>query len=286
MQSLKGKNIVTFAANNRKFPYGACVVIGSSRGLGRALVEQLLRRGSPVVAGFSRSESVMNQESSTATGVYLHTQLDVSERDSSELIRREVEALPHGPLLVIFNAACIIEDVREDGTLDPDMFEQINRTGIGGLGQAVTAVQERLLREGGLLLAISSINALSPSISDRMAAYPASKAYLTMLMRSLALHWSGKVKVSVIHLGHIGGTGDTFLCRLLNPSYHHAASWIVTNAISRHCAMEITYPWPYRFVYRYLLRVIPDHIYALYLSRLLKGNNRLKQWIAPAKNCD
>lgn len=249
-----------------------------------ALVEQLLRCGSPVVAGFSRSESPINQESNAVRGVYLHTQLDISECDSAVLIRKNIEALPQGPLLVIFNAACIAEDVREDGTLDPDIFDQINRTGIGGFGQSLVAVQERLLHEGGTLLAISSINALSPSISDKMVAYPASKAYLTMMLRSLALLWRGKVRVSVVHLGHIGGAEDSCFSRQLNPSYSRTAEWIVSQAISRHHAVEITYPWPYRFVYCYLLRIIPDHIYSLFLSSFLKGDSILKRWITPAKN--
>ena len=270
-------------SEHSKFPYSACVVIGSSRGLGTALADQLLQCGSPVVAGFSRSSRLGDHHPDQAAGVYLHTQLDIAAPDSSAEIRRQIAALPRGPLLVIFNAACIAEDVHEDGTLDPDIFEQINRTGIGGLGQTVVAVQERLLSDGGMLLAISSINALVPSISEKMVAYPASKAYLTMLIRSLALHWSGKVKVSAIHLGHIGGTGNRFFSRWLNPSYLQAATWIVTYAVSGRRVVEGAYPWPYRFVYCYLLKCIPDHLYAFCLSKLLTGNSRLKCWIAPAK---
>jgi NAD(P)-dependent dehydrogenase (short-subunit alcohol dehydrogenase family) len=177
-------------------------------------------------------------------------------------VKAAVAGLPVEPLLVIFNAACLESDLKADQSVDYKVFDEVNRVGVTGFGHVLEAVEEHLLTMGGTLVAVSSINALMPSVLDRTIAYPASKAYVHMAMRSLALHWPGKIKTVVIHLGHVGHSRAGGIHRLIRPPTYETTAKTIIRVISRSkIPREITYPFLYHIVYRYLLRLMPDVAY-------------------------
>lgn len=261
-----------------------CVVVGSSRGLGAELVTALFQAGAETVLGVSRTpaDSIADAAQWESMGSYLHLELDIGCEHASTVLEQRVKELPVGQLVVIFNSACLESDVRDDNLIDFDIFERVNRVTIVGLSNTLQAVQSRLLTGGGKIVGISSINAIKPSVIDRLVAYPASKAYLAMAFRSLAVNWRGCVTVSVVHLGHVGGPEHgSLLIRALNPSYRNTAAWLVHKIINDNLKVETTYPLIYRFCYQYLLPNIPDGLYVSALSRILCMTGFIRRWVMP-----
>ncbi len=250
-----------------------CVVVGSSRGLGAALVDGLLRHDVHLVVGVARTklEDVPNHRRWVASQRYRHVEMDVARRESLSALKGIAEDFPSEPLLVIFNAACLLEDVRPDLSIDYQVFEEVNRVGVIGFGHVLGAFESHLLQHGGTFVAISSINAFRPPVLDRRVAYPASKAYLHMAMRSLRLIWPNKVRLVTIHLGHIGGNHKgRFFDSIKPPSYENVAEMIVREISNPNAPSEITYPVIYRILYRGILRIMPDTCYRKLLQFCLK----------------
>ena len=163
---------------------GPSLVVGSSRGLGAALVEALLGAGAPRVLGVARTPlAAMAHHGWTADRRYQHLELDVAADGSAGRLEAAVAALPPGPLLVIHNAAAVKSDLPPGGGIDWATLEEVNRVGVTGLATTLRATEPHLLARGGILVGISSYAAVAPPVRDPRLAYPASKAYLDMALR-------------------------------------------------------------------------------------------------------
>ena len=174
------------------------------------------------------------------------------------------------PVCVIFNAALVESDVKQDSKIDFEAHHAVNCVQIEGFANTLKIFQDHLLKHGGILVGISSFSAITPPISEPRLAYPASKAYLDMALRSLRIIWKGRVKALTIHLGHLGESHTSFFSRWLVASYPETARKIVHTIISDSVPDEINYPFLYCLTYKYILRFIPDFLYqALFLA--LKG---------------
>lgn len=254
----------------------SCLVIGVSRGLGAALTDGLLRLGSTRVVGVSRTPlgDIPGSAGWTRTGRYHHAALDIASADAPARLADAIAGLPAGPLLVIHNAAAVKSDVRPDGRVDFDAFDEVNAVGVTGLGHVLRAVEPSLLARGGIFAAISSYSALAPAVADPRIAYPATKAYLDMTCRALRHAWRGRARVVTVHLGRIGGAGDGLASRLFHPSYRAAAHRILSALTARRVPASVEYPLPYALVYRWILPHVPDALYFRLFETLLGGRRR------------
>ena len=240
------------------------LIVGSSRGLGRELVRALLDEGYGPVLGVSRGDPEI------AHPMYRHLSLDIASPAAGDL-RPAVEALPPGPLAVIFNAACLDQDVSDDEKrVDWPVFQRVNRVGVDGWGRVLEAVEERLLAEGGCLLGVSSINALMPPVIEPRLAYGPTKAYLHMSLRCLAAFWRPRVRVVTLQLGQIQGSPGRGLPGLRKPSYEEAARHIVRRVIRAGREGEVFYPALYRITFPWIRRFLPDRAYLRLLGMLLR----------------
>ena len=256
-----------------------CIIIGSSRGLGAAMVEEFLKDESCFIIGVARTslEKIHDHEKWIASERYRHVELDITAPNCIESLKLICSEIPREPICIIFNAAIVKADFEEDSSINFGTFDEINRVGIDGLGNVLNAFEEQLLDYGGILVGISSFSALAPPVFEPRVAYPASKAYLDMTLRSLRPAWKKKVKIVTVHLGHIGGSGSTFFSSLMvPPTYSRAARKIVRKVMSRRTPTEINYPLLYCIVYRYLFKFIPDVIYLLLFRLLLNLSNLVK----------
>src|SRR3989338_7068293 len=176
--------------------YRYSIVVGCSQGLGAAMVEELLKIESTRVIGIARRglEEVETLTSFSASGRYSHVKLDITSSNCRKVLMSVASEIPHEPLCIYFNAAHVANDVRGDGTIDFAVFDNINTLGIGGLGNVIEAFEGHLLKYGGDLVGISSFSALVPPVNEPRVAYPASKAYLDMLLRCLSAVWGNKVR--------------------------------------------------------------------------------------------
>lgn len=241
----------------------SCLVVGSSRGLGAALVGRLLASGVSKVIGLSRTRpgSAATQYDWAGSDRYHHLELDISAQETVGALSAVLRDLPAGPLLVIYNAAAVKSDLSPDGTIDFAVLEEINAVGVSGFAHLLRAVEPHLRTHGGVLVGISSFSALAPPVRDPRLGYPASKAYLDMALRSLRRLWKGAVRVVTVHLGSMSEARGGVLARLACPSYDMAAERIV-RALNRDLVPEqINYPLPYSIAYRCLFPLVPDSLY-------------------------
>jgi len=248
------------------------IVIGSSRGLGAALVDRLLDKNFKVI-GMSRTppSKIPNYDQWIQTGNFEYYELDIASPDSSHTLEKICNKLPSLPIGIIYNAAVMKTEINKEEPLDLDVFFEVNRVQIDGFGRVLWAFEKHLLKHGGLFAAISSFSAYAPAILDPRIAYPASKAYLDMAMRCLNAHWKGQVRGTTIHLGHLGEKEKSFLV-LIKASYQNVAQEIIKKLTRSNPPVEINYPFIYCLAYKYFLRFVPHSAYVFIFnmfSRLL-----------------
>ncbi len=243
------------------------IIIGSSRGLGSALVEELLRNESYQVFGIARTrfEKTTHYEKWRNLERYHHIEADITAASSSEVMKSVCSELSNEPIQIIFNAAVVESDVIKNSTIDYDVFDKVNNVGIDGFRNVLKAFEDYLLNYGGVFVGISSFSAFIPPVFDPRIAYPSSKAYLDMSLRCLRSMWDRRyISVVTVHLGHI----EVRQTGLLSRSYTKTAEKLVKSLSGKKIPAEINYPKPYTLVYKYILKSVPDSIY-LKLFRML-----------------
>lgn len=145
------------------------LVTGASRGLGRALAaEALTRKAKRVYAGTRRPLAHPDPRVAPLT-------LDVTNPDQVQAAAREV-----GELDLLINNAGIL--LRDDLT-DPAAIEHHLAVNLFGLYAITQAFLPALVRSGGAVVNILSVNALAPM--PLMPAYSISKAAAFSLTQSL-----------------------------------------------------------------------------------------------------
>lgn len=239
------------------------IVIGSSRGLGAAIVNELIKNESFNIIGISRTdfEEMPDFEEWKALNRYEHIKLDITSQNCVEVLSALNSKFSEKAVCVIFNAASIKADVNNNKNINYDIFNEINSVGITGFKNVLESFESYLLNYGGLFVGISSYSAFIPPVFTPKVAYPATKAYLDMALRSLRMIWKDKVAVVTVHLGHMRESA----------TYSKAAKKIVSSITAPKVAEEINIPFLYNIVYRYFLRYIPDRISLLVFNLFCKG---------------
>ncbi|MDP2923140.1 MAG: SDR family NAD(P)-dependent oxidoreductase [Candidatus Omnitrophota bacterium] len=240
-----------------------CIIIGSSSGLGAALVEEFLNQTSCRITGVARTnfEKIHRYREWSASGRYNHIELDITSPVCRIHLKSLCSEFSSEPICVIFNAARVATDVNKNGALNYDVFADINRVGIDGFGNILAAFEEHFLKYGGILVGISSFSSFMPPLLEQRVAYPSSKAYLDMAFRCLRVAWDKKVKIVIIHLGHISYSKDKTFPKWISPTYNLVAKKIVRLIASGKAPQEINYPVLYCLIYKYIFRFIPDRVY-------------------------
>ncbi len=246
------------------------VVVGSSRGLGAALVEEYLRHEHLQIIGIARSAltEIEAGQRWLDTGRYLHLQLDITAIDAHKKVQAVTDEIQPTRICVVFNAAVTETDINVDRQIDYDVLARTNQVGITGLANIIRGVEQHIVSHGGLFVGISSFSAISPGVSNPKIAYPACKAYLDMVLRCLRLHWGERAKVVVVHLGHLGDIKRRFI-----PTYKETAAIIVRQTLLSPPPREINIPIYYHIFYNYIFPLLPESI-CNWLLRSVSGNIR------------
>jgi len=256
-----------------------CIIVGSSRGLGAALVNELLDKTSCQIIGIARTklENIKNTEKLTISGRYQHIEIDIASPECRGILRDISKTLIQGPACVIFNAAHIEKDINRDQTVNYNAFDVINRVGIDGLGNVLYAFEEYLLKHGGIFIGISSFWGSVPPLFLPYLAYPASKAYLNMILRCLRIAWRKHVKVIAVNIGNIKEEGDVKLPKWVIPTYSMAARKILSSVLKKSPSRVINYPFWHFVVYRCILRFVPEYVYSWIFNLYLKLESSRKR---------
>lgn len=180
------------------------LVTGASRGIGRAIAQGFVARGSHVVICGRSDETLQTtaqEMRQTATGTVTPIVCDLA---SAEDIARLVEETlaQHGRIDTLINVAGVnrrkpAETITED---DYDFVVDINLKGAFLVAQAVG--RHMLQRQSGAQIHISSLNNDRPL--KNVAPYAMSKAGVGQMAKALALEWGNRgVRVNAIAPGFI-----------------------------------------------------------------------------------
>lgn len=170
---------------------GTAIVTGAARGIGRAVVERLVRRGLDVV-GIDRDGPAVDamaaevgREAGDGCGSVTGMAVDVSHRDAVEAAFAEIGNGP-GPVRVLVNAAGITGATGiKAHEVDPEDFDAVYRVNLRAAFLLTRATVPLMLPHGyGRILHIASIAGKEGNAG--MTAYSATKAGLIGLVKSAA----------------------------------------------------------------------------------------------------
>ncbi len=163
------------------------LVTGSSRGIGRAVAEELARQGWAVCINYIRSRQAAEETAErirTGGGRAIAVQADVADGAAvAAMARTAAEALGAVELLVN-NAGVAGQALFQD--ISDEMWDRYLSVNLGGARNAIRAVLPHMLHEKrGCIVNISSIWGLRGASCE--VAYACTKGALIALTRSLAM---------------------------------------------------------------------------------------------------
>ena len=179
------------------------LVTGAASGIGKACVDSLLKRGTAVV-GLDINPAI---EKLYDRPDFVGVTCDVSDENAiATSLDKAVKAFGGLDILIlnagIFPSGCRIEN------LDTATWQKVMRI---NLDANLVLMREaypllKLAPNGGRVVAIGSKNVPAPG--PAAAAYSASKAALTQLMRVAALEWSSdRIRINTLHPNAVFDTG-------------------------------------------------------------------------------
>ncbi len=179
------------------------LVTGAASGIGKACVDSLLRRGAAVV-GLDVNPTI---EKLYDRPDFVGVTCDVSDETAiAKALDKAVKAFGGLDILIlnagIFPSGCRIEN------LDTATWQKVMHI---NLDANLILMREcypllKLASNGGRVIAIGSKNVLAPG--PAAAAYSASKAALTQLMRVAALEWSSdRIRINTLHPNAVFDSG-------------------------------------------------------------------------------
>jgi rhamnose utilization protein RhaD (predicted bifunctional aldolase and dehydrogenase)/NAD(P)-dependent dehydrogenase (short-subunit alcohol dehydrogenase family) len=179
------------------------LVTGAASGIGKACVDSLLKRGAAVV-GLDINPAI---EKLYDRPDFVGVTCDVSDENAiSHALDQAVKAFGGLDILIlnagIFPSGCRIEN------LDTATWQKVMQI---NLEANLVLMREaypllKLAPNGGRVVAIGSKNVPAPG--PAAAAYSASKAALTQLMRVAALEWSSdRIRINTLHPNAVFDTG-------------------------------------------------------------------------------
>jgi 3-oxoacyl-[acyl-carrier protein] reductase len=182
------------------------VVTGGSRGIGRAIVRRLARDGARVVFSY-RSDAAAAAALAAEGGDVVAVQADQEDLASLDALFGAVD----GGLDILVNNAAVTAEAMI-GDITPELFDQAMTVNakfpLLAMGRAAP-----LLRDGGRIVNISTLNTLLPA--PGIALYCASKAALEQFTKVAAIELGGRgITVNCVS----PGATDTDLLRSANPA--------------------------------------------------------------------
>ena len=203
--------------NENQFEGRSAIVTGGTRGIGKAIVQELARRGASVAFNYSKSsdEAEKLKAEIAATGVKVFAaQCDVANTEAAaEFVKQAKEEL--GGIDFLVNNAGITRDQLIMRMKEED-WDAVIDTNLKGAWNFSKAVLRPMMKNenGGSILNIASISGVVGMLGQ--SNYSASKAGMIGLTKSLAKEVaSRKITVNALALGLI----ETEMASEMNADY-------------------------------------------------------------------
>lgn len=215
----------------------AALVIGGTRGIGRAIVERFAKSGAEVCltgrdAGMASrlATSLAETYGQPVSGVAL----DVTDRVQVREVVERFAPRRGDPAILVYNAG-ISPVYTSAEKIEEDDWDAIMATNLTGAFLSAQTFVRRLIAEGrcGSIVLIGSVNSI---VGDaHLAAYTASKSGMAGMAKTMALDWARHgIRVNVVAPGYVATdltaglrqnekllnslTGNTPLSRLAEPA--------------------------------------------------------------------
>jgi NAD(P)-dependent dehydrogenase (short-subunit alcohol dehydrogenase family) len=182
-----------------KVSEGRVIVTGATRGIGRATVDAILKKGGKVVA-VARDEEALGELEAAAAGRVQALAADLTDvARVPETAKRAIDAF--GGVDGLVNCAGIANYERV-GAIGLDSIEAQVRVNLIAPLLLSQAVAENLRGRGGAIVNVSST--LSEHVAESTVVYAATKAALNTLTKGLALELAGAgVRVNAVLPGGV-----------------------------------------------------------------------------------
>ncbi|MGA7990807.1 MAG: SDR family NAD(P)-dependent oxidoreductase [Thermoanaerobaculia bacterium] len=195
-----------------------CVVIGASSGLGRALAEELARRGHPLVLISSDALDLLPLASDLTIRFGVTARTIAADAAEHEGLAAAVErAVPSGQTIaaILFPVGAV--EPRDNGLLGPELAERLVRVNLLSVSSVVARLLPRLISQGhGTIVGFGSVAGLRGRSSNVL--YAAAKRALESYFESLRLLGEPRgLTVAFYVLGYID-TQLSYGRRLLLPA--------------------------------------------------------------------
>ncbi len=159
------------------------VITGASRGLGRALTEEMISLGHKVL-GCARDQAVVNDLKTRHASPSDFYQVDVSSDDEVKSWASLMISL-HGAPDVLINNAALINRNAELWEIDAEEFDQVVDVNIKGVANMIRHFVPTMVKErSGVIVNLSS--GWGRSVSPEVAPYCATKWAIEGLTKALA----------------------------------------------------------------------------------------------------
>lgn len=152
------------------------IITGSSRGIGRGLVDHFLKKEDCRVHGIARSPSDLSHER------YTHHRFDLSELDKLE--KEAASLLPDiaaGDAVTLVNNAGLLGDIGHLGKVTIGSFQKVMDVNVTAAAILTDAFISRYANQKGRRVILNISSGAGKSAVDGWAAYCASKAASDML---------------------------------------------------------------------------------------------------------
>jgi NAD(P)-dependent dehydrogenase (short-subunit alcohol dehydrogenase family) len=184
----------------------AVLVVGGSRGIGRAIAERFAELGAEVgltARNADRASEVAASISEAHGQPVSGYALDVTDRAQIREVVRRFEPRSGVPDVLVYNAG-ISPVYASAEKVDEEDWDDIIATNLTGAFLAAQTFARRLIPEGrpGSIVLVGSINSV---VGDpRLVAYTASKAGLAGMGKTLALDWARYgIRVNTVAPGYV-----------------------------------------------------------------------------------
>jgi NAD(P)-dependent dehydrogenase (short-subunit alcohol dehydrogenase family) len=168
----------------------AAIVTGASKGIGEAVARGLAEFGARVVVS-SRKQEAVEAVAAALRADGLEAAAVAAHAGDSAALRRLVEETIrlYGRLDIVVNNAATNPVYGPLLAADDSAFDKILAVNLRGPLELARAAHPHLRQQGGSIVNVSSIGALSPE--PGLALYSVSKAALVSLTKAMAQEWGG-----------------------------------------------------------------------------------------------
>lgn len=173
-------------------PNTSVLVVGASRGLGEAIVEEYVARGAHVVATVRGDGPTKLGSFAASVGDAVEIEhVDVTVPAQLEALRTVLEGRAFDLLFVVAGISVAPQDAIA-ADIETHDFERMMVTNALGVMRAVEALQDLVVPDGTIAVMSSGQGSVSGNTSGGFEAYRATKAALNQLMRSYAARHAGE----------------------------------------------------------------------------------------------